>query len=245
MRASWPSVESIGSMSCAAFPCCIMTGKDIVKAGYDAIAAKYLEIRAEDAEDVRLLEDLERRLPHGSRVLDAGCGAGVPVTRRLSRSSNVIGVDISKKQVELARRLVLQAQFICADMTTLTFPDHTFDAICSYYAIIHVPREEHRGLLLNFHRMLKPEGLLLVCLGADDLPHDVNPDYFGTTMYWSHYDKETNLRMLEECGFDVTWSKIVADWSSPGSAHLFVLAQRNATIIRKPFVDPGKEIPRS
>lgn len=40
------------------------------------------------------------------------------------------------------------------------------DVICSYYAIIHIPRQEHRPLLVNFHRMLKPGGFGLLCLGA-------------------------------------------------------------------------------
>jgi ubiquinone/menaquinone biosynthesis C-methylase UbiE len=166
-----------------------------------------------------------QRLPRGAKVLDAGCGAGVPVTKFLSRFFEVTGVDFAEAQIQLARQLVPQAQFVCQDMTELAFRDQSFDAICSYYAIIHIPRQEHRRLFLNLHRLLRPSGLALLCLGASDLADDIDENYLGARMYWSHYDAETNIEMLHECGFNVIGSKIVADSTDPGSAHLFVLAQ--------------------
>jgi SAM-dependent methyltransferase len=203
-----------------------MDEKRTVRAGYNAIAAKYLATRTEDSEDVQLLQELVRRLPKGAEVLDAGCGAGVPVARYLSQFFDVTGVDFAEEQIRLARQLVPGAHFLCQDVTELTLADSRFDAICSYYAIIHIPRQEHRALVLNFHRMLKPCGFVLLCLGADDLEKDIEEDYLGARMYWSHYDAETNLNMVKECGFDVIWSRVVADATSPGGAHLFVLAQK-------------------
>lgn len=202
-----------------------MGNKDLVKAGYNAISRKYLEERAKAGKDVQLLQHLVDRLPRGAKVLDAGCGAGVPVTRFLVQFFQVTAVDFAEEQIRLARRLVPEAQFLCQDITELAHPDGAFDAICSYYALIHIPREEHRGVLLNFHRMLKPRGLALLCLGAEDLPDDI-VDYYGVRMYWSHYDRESYLRLLRACGFDVLWSRLVEDRQAPGSSHLFVLAQK-------------------
>jgi len=199
--------------------------KATVKAGYNLIAARYLASRTQDSEDVRLLQELVQRLPQGAKVLDAGSGAGVPVTRFLSQFFSVTGVDFSEAQIELARQLVPQGRFLCQDLTELALPAESFDAICSYYAIIHIPRREHRALLRNFHRMLKPSGLALLCLGAEDLADDFEEDYYGARMYWSHYEAETNLKILRECGFDVLWSRNVVD-EMDGGAHLFVLAQR-------------------
>ena len=204
-----------------------MDGKNIVRAGYNARATEYLATRTEDSEDVQLLQELVQRLPRGAKVLDAGCGAGVPVTKFLSRFFEVTGVDFAEAQIQLARQLVPQAQFVCQDMTELAFPDQSFDAICSYYAIIHIPRQEHRRLFLNLHRILRPSGLALLCLGASDLADDIDENYLGARMYWSHYDADTNIEMLHECGFNVIGSKIVADSTDPGSAHLFVLAQKD------------------
>jgi SAM-dependent methyltransferase len=203
-----------------------MDPRDVVKAGYDAIASEYLASRNADSPDVRLLQELVQRLPKGARVLDAGCGAGVPVAQILSQHFDVIGVDFSEAQIALARRLVPQAQFVCQDITALQFPDRSFDAICSYYAIIHIPRQEHRRLLHNLRRMLKPAGLALLCMGAGDAPGDYEDSFQGTRMYWSHYDVDTNLQMLQECGLQIIWSRFIEDPDGSGGAHLFVLAEK-------------------
>lgn len=203
-----------------------MDFKKTVKDGYNAIADRYLAERRRGSADVRLLSELIDKLPANAQVLDAGCGAGVPISQILSERYRVTGVDFSEAQIELAKKNVPGAAFLCEDMTRLDFPEDTFDAITSYYAIIHIPREEHPSLLANFYRMLKPGGLALLCLGAEHLIDDVDENYLGARMYWSHYDSETYLRLLQEIGFQMIWSKIVSDESCEGAGHLFVLARK-------------------
>ena len=202
--------------------------KRIVREGYDAIAGKYLAVRNEtQPDDIELLYELMQLLPKGARVLDAGCGAGVPVTRILSQSFDVIGVDFSEEQIRLAGELVPEAEFICQDITALGFPDESFDAICSYYTIIHIPREEHFGLLRGFYRILKTSGLALLCMGSGDLPQDIEEDWFGARMYWSHFDADTNLKMMADCGFSIIWSRTITEQLAfGGGRHLFILAQK-------------------
>ena len=203
-----------------------MDYKDIVKKGYDQIAHQYLAARHTDSPDVKLLGDFMELLAPQAAVLDAGCGAGLPVTRLLAERFNVTGVDISETQVTLAKQNVPNATFLCADLTQLHFPAGTFDGICSYYAIIHIPREEHHALLSKFHHMLKSGGVALLCLGAENLVDDLDDNYFGTTMYWSHFDTETYDAMLKEIGFRLIWSKFIGDATCEGAGHQFVLAQK-------------------
>ena len=203
-----------------------MDFKETVREGYNRIADRYLAERTRDSEDVRLLSELTERLPDGAKVLDAGCGAGIPISQILSERFDVTGVDFSEAQIELARENVPGAKFLCEDMTKLAFPDNTFEGITSYYAIIHIPREEHQTLLVNFHRMLKPSGLALLCLGAEHLIDDIDENYLGTRMYWSHFDSTTYLEILNEIGFKIIWSRYVADDTFEGAGHLFVLAQK-------------------
>lgn len=206
-----------------------MNGKRIVQDGYDTLAEAYLRVRRDDSEDVRLLDDLAARLPDGARVLDAGCGAGTPVSLALSGRFMVTGVDISATQIALARDAVPNAVFIQADMTLLAFPDATFGAIVSYFAIIHVPRDDHPALLANFQRMLTPGGLLLVAMGASDNPEDTEDNWLGggAAMYWSHYGRADNLRLISEAGFQIIWERLVTEEEAfGGGTHLFVLAQR-------------------
>ena len=203
-----------------------MDFKKTVQEGYNTIADRYLAERTPDSEDVHLLGEFVERLSENAKVLDAGCGAGVPISQILSEHFQVTGVDFSEAQIELAKKHVPNATFICQDMTKLDFPENTFDGVCSYYAIIHIPREEHQPLLANFHRMLKPGGFALLCLGAEHLINDIDEDYLGTRMYWSHYDAETYLKILKDCGFSMIWSKRVADATCEGAGHLFVLIRK-------------------
>lgn len=203
-----------------------MDFKKTVKNGYNAIASRYLAQRTRDSEDVRLLNEFMGKLPVNAKVLDAGCGAGSPISQMLSERFQVTGVDFSEAQIELAKKNVPSAEFLCEDMSKLNFPESAFDGITSYYAIIHIPREEHQRLLANFYRMLKPGGFALLCLGAEHLIDDIEENYLGARMYWSHYDTETYLKILKDCGFSIIWSKRVVDATCEGAGHLFVLVQK-------------------
>ncbi len=201
-----------------------MKGKKLVREGYNAIAASYFRERARNAPDIEFVKDLARRLPPDARVLDAGCGAGVPLAEVLTHSCHIVGLDLATAQIGLARHFVPLGDFLCGDITAPPFRDRTFAAIVCVYAMIHVPRDEHIRLLSEFRRLLEPDGILLICMGVDDLLEDV-ADYHGARMYWSHYDAETNLKLLRGARFEILWSKIVEDATSPGSSHLFVMAR--------------------
>jgi len=205
-----------------------MNHKEIVKAGYNKIADRYLAKRTRDSANVRLLDDFIELLAPKSKVLDAGCGAGVPIAQMLAEHFDLIGVDFSEAQVELAKKNVPNGHFFCQDMTQLDFPDESLDGICSYYAIIHIPREEHEALFTSFYRMLKTGGIALLCLGAQDLVDDIDEDFLGARMYWSHYDSETYLTMLKESGFSIIWAKHISDEICESAKHLFVLAQKTS-----------------
>jgi SAM-dependent methyltransferase len=203
-----------------------LNGPEIVRQGYDRIAARYLHSRAAASPEVPLLAQLTSRLPLDAPVLDAGCGAGVPVTRALARRYDVTGADFSLAQLHLARDLVPNAHFVCQDLTHLGFRDGIFAAVCCFYAIIHIPRDLHRSVLAAFHRILAPGGLALLCLGVDGIAEDIEDDYFGSPMYWSQFDETTNRLMVQEAGFEEIWSAVVPDPLYGEGEHLFVLAQK-------------------
>lgn len=200
-----------------------------VREGYDQAAAAYLAARPQASPDILALDHLLQRLAPGSLVLDAGCGAGAPILATLARHHRVVGVDFSTAQLKLAREHVPAAALACQDLTQLGFAAQTFDAVCSYYAVIHIPRELHGEIFAALHRLLKPGGLAFLCLGAEDIASDVDEAYYGVRMYWSHFDAATNLQLLAEAGLAVLWSQIIGD-SLGGEAatggHLFVLAQK-------------------
>ena len=208
-----------------------MEKKELVRKGYNKVAETLQEIfglEKEGHDKLNLLADFMSKIPLGGQVLDAGCGNGA-YSRYLSDKFKVIGVDISEKQIELARQNAPKAQFICKDMTEITFPDEFFDGILSYYSIIHVPRDEHFDLIISFYRMLKVKGVVLLTFDLFDDPESYNPDFFNkrVMMYWSGFEKKVNLSMLKKIGFKIIWSKSIKESPKFGDAsHLFVLAQK-------------------
>lgn len=203
--------------------------RDLVRAGYDDVAERYLAERTVEGADIEALARLTRRLPGGARLLDAGCGAGVPVSRALVDAGiATVGLDLSRRQLELARALVPECATVQADLAVLPFADARFDAVVSYYAIIHVPRTEHATVFAEVRRVLRPGGLALLCLGAGDVPEDEDPEsWLGTPMFWSHFDAPTNLTLLTDAGLDVVEHEVIPD-PMGHRGHLFALAQRPA-----------------
>ena len=198
----------------------------VVRAGYDDIAARYLAERPIDGADLERLDDLLDRLPARACVLDAGCGAGIPVTRRLlARGFPTVGLDISVAQLVLAKDLVARSAPVQGDLTKLPFRDASFDAVVSHYAVIHVPREDHPAVFAEVRRVLKPGGWTLLCLGARDNPGDHDTEsWLGAPMFWSHYDAPTNVRLVRDAGLEVVDDRVIDDPMSHGQ-QLFVLAR--------------------
>ena len=184
--------------------------KQLVQESYDQIAERYLEWSQQDAHNAReqyvtlLLEEL----PAGASVLELGCGAGVPATQRLAQRFQVTGVDISARQLELARQNVPQAHFFQADMAALDLPPESYDGVLSLFAIFHVPRDEQPLLFQNIAAWLRPGGLLIATMGTQSSAGGVEDDWLGAPMYWSTYDSETNVRIVQEAGLDVVRAEI-------------------------------------
>jgi ubiquinone/menaquinone biosynthesis C-methylase UbiE len=174
--------------------------KQIVAAGYDAIGAEFTAQR--DPRPVPELLRLIDLLPPGARVLDLGCGAGWPVTAALAERADVVGVDISPRQIERARHAVPRATFVTGDITAQEFPPRCFDAVVAFYALLHLPREEQRPLLERIARWLKPGGHLLATVSERSHP-GYTEKFFGARMYWSEFDTDWYVETLRELGFEI------------------------------------------
>lgn len=174
----------------------------IVEAGYDSIASEYLGriSRVEGDPRVRLLEALMAQLQAPASVLDLGCGAGVPCTAALAERFDVLGVDLSTAQLELACRMVPRARFAKGDMTTVDFAAGSFDAVTAFYSIGHVPRQGHAALFTRIARWLRPGGLFLAALACGGA-EGVQEDWLGAAMYFSSHEPAINRALLQQAGF--------------------------------------------
>jgi SAM-dependent methyltransferase len=203
--------------------------RDLVRRGYDTISLAYRSddgtAAASPAEDVGRYADwtaeLAGRLPPAARVMDLGCGAGIPATRDLAgHGLQVLGVDFSAVQLRRAHQLVPPARFVQADMTAFSLRPASVDAVVSFYALIHVPLADQQALFPRVREWIRPGGYFLAIVGAGRWTG--TGQYFGTEMFWEHADTATYLRWFAAAQLTPIWDRYVAEGDS---GHSLILAQ--------------------
>ena len=175
----------------------------IVAEGYDAMGEHFAEWRDRIVGDPRRwwAEHLTSQLTDGARVLELGCGGGVPDTQLLAERFRVTAVDISAEQIRRAQENVPNAEFLVADFAAADFDPGRFDAVVAFYSFNHVPRELLAGLFARIRSWLVTDGLFLVALGTGDDEGWVG-EWLGVTMFFSSFTPDTNSRLLDEAGFE-------------------------------------------
>jgi cyclopropane fatty-acyl-phospholipid synthase-like methyltransferase len=178
--------------------------EELVARGYDRVADAYARLEGEvEWPRLRRLRDLLHRLPAHSSVLDLGCGSGVPALREIvAGGHSAVGVDVSSEQIRRARANAPQAELIHASVLDVDLPSWTFDAVVCFYAIDHLPREQHGDFLASIHGWLRPGGWLLLTFEANEQPGVVG-EWLGEPMFFSHYDPATSQELVRAAGFQL------------------------------------------
>jgi len=197
--------------------------RNAVRRAWDAVADDYARNRRADGEDAALIDDLLAALPPDARVLDVGCGDGKRTLANLV-GVEAVGLDFSRRQLELARGTVPDARLVQADMTAIPLRADSVDGITAYHAVFHVPRDQHPAVYREFARVLRPGGLVLTTVGTGR-SESTRRNWMGSgkPMFWSTPGREATRAQLEAAGFEVVWERFVDD--PLGSRALFALAR--------------------
>lgn len=170
-----------------------------------------------------------RDVPSNATVLDLGCGTGVPVAKHIvQKGYRVIGVDQSKKMLEIARREVPQAEFIHGDMIQIEF-NQQFAAAVAWDSAFHVERKYHSTIYRKLANCLETGARLLLSVGGT-APEEITAgaegftsEMFGETFFYSGYEPTFARELIEREGFEIErWE--VDDPSSHG--HIAVIARK-------------------
>lgn len=195
--------------------------KSIVREGYNKAAENYSSDRNQFKNDKYLDKFIE--LLKQDTVLDIGCGSGVPIDKYLiDRGFKIIGIDISEKQIELAKKKVPEANYEVKDMSELKHEEYQVDGVVSTYAVFHTPREEHQELFNKINSFLPKGGIILVTMGAGEW-EGTEDDFHGAKMWWSHYGPEKNREIVKNAGFEIILDEID---TGNNESHQIIIARK-------------------
>ena len=205
----------------------IKDAKKMVEDGYDILAEQYAKEGILHPHNKKHIARMVELLPDNARVLDLGCGPGIPRTKELAKYFNVVGIDFSHNQIKQARKHVPEAEFFQMDMTKMTFEPESFHGMFSSYAIIHVPKEQKAGLFADIYRILKPGGILTASIGRSDWVSEPGEEFMGVPMYWSQFGGEKTEAMIKDAGFEIISSAIeISVFQGEEERHFYVLARK-------------------
>jgi SAM-dependent methyltransferase len=93
-------------------------------------------------------------------------------------------------------------------MTTVEFERGSFDAAVALYSIGHLPRDEHEGVFGRLARWLRPGGLLLASLPADEDTGSIGPWLNGVEMFFSSLGSERYAQILRDDGWQIVVARV-------------------------------------
>ncbi|MDJ0342724.1 class I SAM-dependent methyltransferase [Streptomyces sp. H10-C2] len=203
---------------------------------FDAIGDRYDEAFPHKDGQLAAGQWLAESLPPGSRVLDLGCGTGLPSTRQLADAGHhVTGVDLSAGMLALAAQYVPQAVFRQGDIADLrpggSLDLGSFDGVAAFFSLLMLPRTEIPYALRAIHDLLEPAGLLTLSMVEADVDDFAIP-FLGNTIRVSGYLRDDLHQVVADAGFEVieeeSYAYAPASTDVPPEEQLFLYCRRRA-----------------
>ena len=200
-----------------------------VRRAWDEVAETYADSRDPDGSDAALIDGFladirsDRTETAPPTALDVGCGDGARTLANLPPGS--VGLDVSRRGLELATETVPDARLVQGEMSALPFAGDRFDGITAYHAVFHVERDRHPAVYREFARVLRSGGRLLMTLPGGRF-ETVRRGWMGGRMFFSSPGRERTLSWLRDAGFGDVETTTATD--PLGSSTEFVFATRRA-----------------
>jgi ubiquinone/menaquinone biosynthesis C-methylase UbiE len=153
----------------------------------------------------------------GESILDVGVGTGCNM-RFYPKGAAVVGIDSSRAMLERAAERAVengqQVQLLEMNLLDLGFENQRFDTVVATFVLLCLPDELQLAALRELHRVLKPDGRLLIL----DYKMSERPGVrlamrcIGPWLKWAfggRYDAGT-AHYVEEAGFQTVGTQSFA-----------------------------------
>ncbi|KAF7917850.1 uncharacterized protein EAE97_011988 [Botrytis byssoidea] len=156
---------------------------------FDALNIEYERAYRENPFKIAAVEKAITLLDPGSKVLDVGCGTGVPVSELLAEAGlEVFGFDIAPKMIKLAQKRV-KGTFSVSDMVQFQVED-TFSGVFMIFAHLQLSYADVHAAVYKYVLALKPGGIFVLGQMPSDsyVKDEGNAAYDETRTYVEDYD---------------------------------------------------------
>lgn len=147
-----------------------------------------------------IFQALEAELPdwREKEIVDVGCGTGA-ILKRLGNPEKNIGIDLAPEAISFCRERDLN-NVRQADICALPFADASFDAVICSSVLYHDWVRDVAGAVREMHRVLRPDGVLLINVPAFRFLHSEHDEAVMTAR---RFRKPEMRRLLCESNFTI------------------------------------------
>jgi SAM-dependent methyltransferase len=161
-------------------------------------------------------------LAAGSRILDVGCGNGVPITEALVNAGHrVVGLDSSGGMVAQFRLNLPGTPVVRGDVRRCPFASGGFDAAISWGMMFHLPRNDQAAAFASISRVLKPGAPFLFTAAEIDGADDAGITGTMNGVTFRYYAVPRYGALLDEHGF------VLADVHDDPGVSTYFLARKS------------------
>jgi len=204
-----------------------MKYEDIIelnKRAWDRLAENYDENRPKTFSAT--FKHFAQLFEPGGKVLDLGCGTGLPYARYLvDNGFDVVGLDVSGEMIKIAKRNVPEAEFIQLSMDGIEYAG-VFDGVVSSFSMLLLTPKLFRETAQRIHRALKKKGLCYLSLNEpkdehEDPDAEAFVDVMGQQMYSRGYRVEEIRDIVQPIGFkEIRFNRMINQSDAFGEEHV-------------------------
>lgn len=143
-----------------------------------------------------LLKDYAPKTP--LKILDAGCGTGGNLPM-LEQFGEVVACDISPEAARICQKQ-RKRQVVLASILELPFTSKSFDLVTSFDVMCCLDKEQHQRVILEFKRVLKTKGVLMLNLPAYNWLFSTHDRFVGTK---HRFNASEIFSLLSTNGFEI------------------------------------------
>lgn len=148
-------------------------------------------------------------LPKGAKVLDAGSAGGRDTNLLSLKGLDVIGLDISKGLLSIARKNYPHLKFIEGNFLSLPFKNDSFDGVWSHASLVHLETiDDVRKALSEFFRVLKLNGVLHVLVKAqigNNKTQVISDSIIKHNRFFQYFKEDEIKKLIQDTGFNIIY----------------------------------------